>query len=103
MCYRENSKDMTKLEAYLTERPSYADLRKDAYAECALEDMLEANLAEFEKPPYYVSGEQEIPILDILECYAQKMRYFRKLANPGKKLMFNVAVKEAEGLITLFS
>lgn len=103
MCYRDNNKDMTKLEAYLAERPSYADLRKDAYAEFALEDMLEAILAEFEKPPYYVSGEQEIPILDILECYAQKMRYFRKLANPGKKLMFNVAVKEAEGLIMLFS
>lgn len=103
MCYRENSKDMTKLEAYLAERPSYADLRKDAYAECALEDMVGAIIAEFEKPPYHISGEEEIPILDILECYAQKMRYFRKLASPGKKLMFNIAVKEAEGLITLFS
>lgn len=103
MCYRENSKDMTKLEAYLAERPLYADLRKDAYAECALEDMVGAIIAEFEKPPYHISGEEEIPILDILECYAQKMRYFRKLASPGKKLMFNIAVKEAEGLITLFS
>ena len=103
MCYRENSKDMTKLEAYLAERPSYADLRKDAYAECALEDMVGAIIAEFEKPPYHISGEEEIPILDILEYYAQKMRYFRKLASPGKKLMFNIAVKEAEGLITLFS
>ena len=103
MCYRENSKDMTKLEAYLAERPSYADLRKDAYAECALEDIVGAIIAEFEKPPYHISGEEEIPILDILECYAQKMRYFRKLASPGKKLMFNIAVKEAEGLITLFS
>ena len=103
MCYRENSKDMTKLEAYLAERPSYADLRKDAYAECALDDMVGAIIAEFEKPPYHISGEEEIPILDILECYAQKMRYFRKLASPGKKLMFNIAVKEAEGLITLFS
>ena len=103
MCYRDNSKDMTKLESYLAERPSYADLRKDAYAECALDDMVGAIIAEFEKPPYHISGEEEIPILDILECYAQKMRYFRKLASPGKKLMFNIAVKEAEGLITLFS
>ena len=103
MCYRDNSKDMTKLETYLAERPSYADLRKDAYAECALEDMVGAIIAEFEKPPYHISGEEEIPILDILECYAQKMRYFRKLASPGKKLMFSIAVKEAEGLITLFS
>ena len=103
MCYRENSKDMTKLEAYLAERPSYADLRKDAYAECALEDMGEAIIAEFEKPPYYISGEEEIPILVILECYAHRMPYIRKLASPGVMLNINIAVKEAEGLITLFS
>lgn len=103
MCEYNSSKDMTKLEAYLLERPSYANVRKDAYAEWALEDLLFDIITELEKPPYYISGEEPVPIQEIIEAYIEKMRYFRRIASPGKKLMFNIAVKEAEGLITLFS
>lgn len=98
----DSSRDMTKLEAYLLERPTYADVRKDAYAEWALEDLLCDVITEMEKPPYCISGEAPIPIPEIIEAYCDKMRYFRKIAPPGKKLMFNIAVKEAESLSMLF-
>lgn len=102
MCDTENSRDMTKLEAYLKERPRYANLREDAYAEWALEELLTDVIAEMEKPPYYISGESPIPISEIIEAYANKMRYFEKIAPTGSKLMFRVAVREAESLSTIF-
>lgn len=98
----DSSRDMTKLEAYLLERPTYANVRKDAYAEWALEELLTDVIAEMEKPPYYISGEEPIPIPTIIDAYCDKMRYFRKIAPPGKKIMFQIAVKEAESLSTLF-
>lgn len=97
-----NERDMTKLEAYILTRPKYADDRRQAYADWALDDLLTDVIAEMEKPPYYISGEEEIPITDIIEAYIEKMRYFRNIANPGKKLMFQIAVREAESLNLLF-
>lgn len=102
MCDLDRNRDMTKLEAYISERPTYADLRKRSYADWALEELLTDVIAEMEKPPYYISGEEEIPISDIIEAFIEKMKYFRDIAKPGNKLMFNVAVQEAESLSTLF-
>lgn len=101
MCDRQ--RDMTRLEAYLEERPKHADQRIQAYADWALDELLLDILAEMEKPPYYISGEEEIPVEDIIEAFIEKMRYFRKIAKPGNKLMFGVAIKEAESLNRLFS
>lgn len=101
MCDRQ--RDMTRLEAYLAERPKHADQRIQAYSDWALDELLLDILAEMEKPPYYISGEEEIPVEDIIEAFIEKMRYFRKIAKPGNKLMFSVAIKEAESLNRLFS
>lgn len=98
-----DSRDMTKLEAYILERPKYADVRKQAYSDWALDELLTDVLAEMEKPPYYISGEMEVPITDIIESFLLRMRHFRKLAKPGKKLMFQIAVKEAESLNMIFN
>ena len=103
MCEIDKRRDMTKLEAYISDRPQHADVRIQAYSEWALDELLEDVITEMEKPPYYISGEEEIPITDIIDAFIEKMRYFRKIAKPGKKLMFNVAVKEAESLRLLFS
>lgn len=103
MCESDNRHDMTKLEAYISERPDYSNIRLQAYADWALDELLVDVIAEMEKPPYYISGEEEIPIPDIIDAFIEKMRYFRKIAKPGKKLMFNIAIKEAESLRLLFS
>lgn len=99
MCDR---RDMTKLEAYILTRPKYAEVRKQAYADWALDELLSQVIAEMEKPPYYISGEEEIPISDIIETFRDQMRAFRDIANPGKKLMFQIAIREAESLSMLF-
>lgn len=102
MCDFDNEKDMTKLEAYLAERPIYADVRRRAYAEVAINDLVEIIVTEMEKPPYYISGEESIPILDLIDSYIGKMQEFRKIAPLGKRAMFNVAIDEAERLSKLF-
>lgn len=102
MCDFENERDMTKLEAYLKTRPQYADARKRAYADVAIEDLTNEIIMELEKPPYFVSGEMPIPILDIIEAYINKMQYLRDFAPIGKRLMFNIAISEAERLSRLF-
>ena len=102
MCDFENEKDMTKLEAYLKTKPTYADSRRRAYADVAIDDLVREIIIEMEKPPYYISGEMPIPIQDIIEAYINKMRYLRNIAPIGKRLMFNVAISEAERLSKLF-
>lgn len=97
-----DEKDITKLESYILTKPRYAEFKQQAYADWAMDELLEDVMTEMEKPPYYISGEEEIPIIDIIDSFINKMQYFRELANPGKKLMFNIAVKEAESLRLLF-
>lgn len=102
MCDFDTEKDMTRLEAYLKTRPLYADARKRAYADVAVEDLVGEIMSEMVKPPYYISGETPIPIQDIIEAYINKMQYLRDFAPVGKRLMFNIAIDEAERLSKLF-
>lgn len=102
MCDFDNERDMTKLEAYLVTRPLYADARRRAYADVAIDDLVTEIMIEMEKPPYYISGEMSIPIQDIIDAYINKMRYLRDFAPVGKRIMFNVAIEEAERLSKLF-
>lgn len=97
-----DERDMTRLESYFLTRPKYADNRRQAYAEWAREELCSEVMAELEKPPYYISGEPEVSLLDILETYIGRMRYFRDIAKPGKKLMFQIAIREAESLNMFF-
>ena len=98
-----DDRDMTLLETHFLTRPKYADNRRQAYAEWAREELCSEVMAELEKPPYYISGEPEISLQDIVETYIGKMRYYRDIAKPGKKLMFQIAIREAESLNLLFS
>lgn len=98
-----DERDMTMLEAHFLTRPKYADNRRQAYAEWAREELYSEVMKELEKPPYYISGEPEISLQDIIDTYIGKMRYFRNIAKPGKKLMFQIAIREAESLNLLFS
>jgi hypothetical protein len=98
-----DERDMTMLEAHFLTRPKYADNRRQAYAEWAREELYSEVMKELEKPPYYISGEPEISLQDIVDAYIGKMRYFRNIAKPGKKLMFQIAIREAESLNLLFS
>ena len=94
--------DLTKLETYIIERPPYADTRRQAYADWALDELLTDILAEFSTPPWWYSGEYTVPYDRIINRFIFKMRKFRNLAPPGKKLMFSIAIKEAESLKTVF-
>lgn len=98
-----DERDMTMLEAHFLTRPKYADNRRQAYAEWAREELYSEVMKELEKPPYHISGEPEISLQDIVDTYIGKMRYFRNIAKPGKKLMFQIAIREAESLNLLFS
>lgn len=102
MCDYELDRDLTKIEAYLSERPIYADLKRRAYADVAIDELMEDIYEETSKAPYYVSGEERVSIPEIVDAFIEKMRYFRDLANPGKKLLLNVDVHEAESLSTIF-
>lgn len=102
MCDFDNDRDMTRLEAYLVTRPKHADIRKKAYADVAIDDLVSEIMKEMDKPPYYISGEMPIPIQDIIKTYINKMQYLRDFAPVGKRLMFNVAIDEAERLSKLF-
>lgn len=102
MCDSQYELDLTKLETYIIERPMYADTRRQAYADWALNELLIDILAEFDTPPWWYSGEYEIPYERIINRFIQKMRHYRNLAKPGRKLMFSIAIKEAESLRTVF-
>lgn len=102
MCDFDEQRDITKLEAYLETRPQYADERRKAYADVAVNDLVEMIVTELEKPPYYISGEMPIPIQDIIDRYIGRMQELRKSAPVGKRLMFNIAIDEAERLSKLF-
>ena len=41
-----NERDMTKLEAYILTRPKYADDRRQAYADWALDDDYDINFID---------------------------------------------------------
>lgn len=97
-----DDKDMWLLEKYISERPKQIDDRRQAYADWALGEILDSIMEEDQKLPYYISGEESIPIKDIVNDYLLKMRYFCKIAKPGTKLMFRMALKEAESLSLFF-
>lgn len=101
MCF-DNERDLTKLEAYVSTKPRYNDIRMQAYADAALDELLIDVMGEITKPPYYISGEEEIPIRDIVDWFSEKMRYFLEISNPDQRLMFFVALREAKRLRLLF-
>ena len=102
MCDYDARHDMTRLESYVTTRPFYVQMRKQAYADWALDELLGYVIAEMEKPSYYECGEEEVPIPYIIKTYISKMRRLRNIAPPGKRMMFSIAIKEAESLKAIF-
>lgn len=97
-----DDRDYTKLETYIIERPRYAGLRRNEYADMALDELVIDILSEWSNrgDPEYCG--QEIPVCAIINRYIQKMRRLRRRAPVGAKLMFTIAIKEAEGLKTVF-
>lgn len=97
-----DDRDYTKLETYIIERPRYAGLRRNEYADMALDELVIDILSEWSNrdDPEYCG--QEVPVCAIINRYIQKMRRLRRRAPVGAKLMFTIAIKEAEGLKTVF-
>lgn len=97
-----DDRDYTKLETYIIERPRYAGLRRNEYADMALDELVVDILSEWsnrDDPEYFG---REIPVKAIINRYIQKMRRLRRRAPVGSKLMFTIAIKEAEGLKAVF-
>lgn len=102
MCDIFDDVDFTKLETYYIERPRYAGVRCNAYAEWALNELAIDILAEWDSRYDPESERPETPVVKIIDRFIQRMRQFRKMAPVGKRLMFTIAIKEAEGLKTVF-
>lgn len=102
MCNILYDRDYTKLETYLIERPHYAGTKRNAYADWALEELTIDILSEWSGRDDVEFGRCETTPVKIINRYIQRMRKNRKLAPIGKKLMFTIAIKEAESLKTVF-
>lgn len=102
MCDILDDQDYTKLETYLVERPNYAGIRRNAYADWALEELTIDILSEWSRRKDVEFGERDTPTVRIINKFIQRMRRFRKIAPVGKRLMFTIAIKEAEGLKAIF-
>lgn len=102
MCDILDDRDYTKLETYLIERPHYAGTRRNAYADWALEELSLDILAEWSSRDDVEFERCETTTVKIINRFIQRMRKNRKIAPPGKRLMFTIAIKEAEGLKAVF-